>query len=218
VGGGGYRVPGWLAGNCSFLDVEGTEQRGSRQGGRSLENLQEAQFIAHLVRYLRDQWALDLTRQVCILSFYAAQVHCIQECLTALGLGSGQVQVLSVDSFQGSESDCVILSFVRSNAHGDVGFVKELRRLNVALTRARRLMLSVGSARTLESFGARDAGNRVLTSKQSSTDAAADASPTVVDADLTAVREMMKDLRQRNRVFNGSDALCDFNSSVLRSR
>eukprot|EP01034_Spumella_vulgaris_P047180 gene47180-58881_t len=139
AGGGGYRVPGWLAGNCSFLDIEGSEQRVSRHGS-SLQNLQEAQFIAHLLKYLRDQWAFNLSSQICVISFYAAQVQCIKDCVVSLGLGN-QVQVLSVDSFQGSESDCVILSFVRSNAQGEVGFIKEFRRLNVALTRAQRLML-----------------------------------------------------------------------------
>jgi senataxin len=215
VGVGGYRVPGWLAGNCSFLDIEGTEQRGNRMG-RSLENLQEAQFVAHLVRYLRDQWALNLARQVCVITFYAAQVQRIQECLAALGLGGGQVQVLSVDSFQGSECDCVILSFVRSNAHGDVGFVKEFRRLNVALTRARRLMLSVGSARTLESFGTHNLGKGVAMNPQGVKSDSVVVQSAEGGVDLAALREMMGDLRRRNRVFSGSEALCDFNSSVLQ--
>jgi hypothetical protein len=59
------------------------------------------------------------------------------------------IRVMTVDSFQGSECDCVILSFVRSNECHDIGFIKDPRRLNVALTRAKFLLLAVGDTKTL---------------------------------------------------------------------
>ena len=61
-----------------------------------------------------------------------------------------QVKVLTVDSFQGSEMDIVILSFVRSNPANKVGFLSDFSRINVAVTRAKHILLCVGNARTLE--------------------------------------------------------------------
>ena len=66
------------------------------------------------------------------------------------------VSVGTVDGAQGAESDTVILSFVRSNANASIGFVEDWRRLNVAITRAKRALIMVGNARTI---GAADVGD-----------------------------------------------------------
>ncbi|PKN95410.1 MAG: hypothetical protein CVU44_01630 [Chloroflexi bacterium HGW-Chloroflexi-6] len=58
-------------------------------------------------------------------------------------------RVATVDSFQGKEQDVIIFGFTRSNAEGRIGFLAELRRLNVSLTRARRQLLLVGDSVTL---------------------------------------------------------------------
>ncbi|BGP01775.1 hypothetical protein NBRC10513v2_005414 [Rhodotorula toruloides] len=60
-----------------------------------------------------------------------------------------EIEVGSVDSNQGRENDVVIVSLVRSNAEGEVGFLRELRRLNVSMTRPRRHLVVVGDSETV---------------------------------------------------------------------
>jgi len=89
-------------------------------------------------------------QQICIITFYSAQVACIRSKLaSALHDHHHHIRVMTVDSFQGSENDCVILSFVRSNPRNILGFVNDYQRLNVAITRARFLLVAVGNVETL---------------------------------------------------------------------
>jgi superfamily I DNA and/or RNA helicase len=62
-------------------------------------------------------------------------------------------QYSDIPPSQGSEADVVVVSFVRSNARGSVGFLADFQRLNVALTRARHHLVLVGDASFLESSG-----------------------------------------------------------------
>jgi superfamily I DNA and/or RNA helicase len=61
------------------------------------------------------------------------------------------IEVKTVDGYQGREKDIMIISTVRSNQKRDIGFLSDMRRLNVALTRARRKMIMVGDVNTLKS-------------------------------------------------------------------
>ena len=77
-----------------------------------------------------------------IISPYADQVKVIQE--------NTAVEVKTVDGFQGREKEIIIISTVRSNNDGNIGFLRDLRRLNVAITRAKRKLIIIGNENTLK--------------------------------------------------------------------
>ena len=54
-----------------------------------------------------------------------------------------------MDGFQGREKEAVVLTLVRSNNEGEIGFLRDIRRTNVALTRARRCLIVIGDSATL---------------------------------------------------------------------
>ncbi|MFF3444175.1 DEAD/DEAH box helicase [Streptosporangium sp. NPDC002721] len=134
--------------------IERAEEAGSRPG---YVNRLEADIVVRLValytRYYKD-WAVIVP--------YRAQAERIRAGLARVLGESTEVadNVGTVDSFQGGERDLVVYAFTRSNARGEVGFLKELRRLNVAVSRARRQLVLVGDTTTLTA--ARDEGFRVL--------------------------------------------------------
>ena len=61
-------------------------------------------------------------------------------------------RIFTVDSFQGQERDIVYISMTRSNAEGIVGFLSDIRRMNVAMTRAKMKLVVVGDSATLSGF------------------------------------------------------------------
>ena len=81
-----------------------------------------------------------------MISPYASQVRLIRRLLMKR---ASTVEVASVDAFQGREKDVVFFSCVRANQSGNVGFLTDWRRLNVALTRAKKAVLVFGDAHTL---------------------------------------------------------------------
>ncbi len=124
-----------------------TAMRGRGEAIRfGYRNELEARLIAKLVakshRHYRD-WAVIVP--------FNAQKELVIERLQGLLGASARVadNVGSVDSFQGGERDLIVFGFTRSNSGGDIGFLKELRRFNVAITRARRQLVLVGDLDTL---------------------------------------------------------------------
>ena len=59
------------------------------------------------------------------------------------------IHVKTIDGFQGEERDIIYISFVRSNNEGEIGFLSDIRRTNVAITRARKKLVMIGDSATL---------------------------------------------------------------------
>ena len=88
----------------------------------------------------------DTKKSVGVISYYAEQVRRIDRLIEEMQLPHLHIRTGSVDKFQGMEMDVIIVSMVRNhNGQGDIGFAKDYRRLNVALSRARELLICIGS-------------------------------------------------------------------------
>ncbi|GFY83977.1 P-loop containing nucleoside triphosphate hydrolases superfamily protein [Actinidia rufa] len=85
---------------------------------------------------------------IAVQSPYVAQVQLLREMLDELPDAAG-VEVATIDSFQGREADAVVISMVRSNTLGAVGFLGDSRRMNVAITRARKHVAVVCDSSTI---------------------------------------------------------------------
>ena len=133
----------------AFCNVAGTEQK----HGNSYANLAETCKIESVLEGLLRAGDLQ-PNDIGIISPYSGQVSNVRQRLRGTGPNCFHlVEVASVDGFQGREKELIIVSTTRANEGGDLGFVKDLRRMNVALTRARRGIIVVGHEGTL----ARDA-------------------------------------------------------------
>ena len=77
------------------------------------------------------------------ISPYAGQVAAAKDILPK------EMRISTIDSFQGQEQETIILSLVRSNDDGDIGFLKDYRRMNVAITRAKEQLFVVGDSATI---------------------------------------------------------------------
>ena len=131
-----------------FYDIAGDEGA-KRAGSNSRCNPAESRTCAALISALARRLpggSLGISQRVAVMSPYRRQCAEIRQQLSAAGLGD--VPVSSVDAFQGRETDIIVLSCVRSGL-GGLGFVGDVRRLNVALTRARCSLIIIGDAGTL---------------------------------------------------------------------
>lgn len=89
-----------------------------------------------------------------VIAPYRAQINCLNDAIEVNEPLNGLLQqrllsVGTVDSFQGQERDIIAISLTRSNRLGDIGFLSDIRRMNVGMTRARRKLLLVGDSSTL---------------------------------------------------------------------
>lgn len=128
----------------TFIDTAGASYDESlEEDGSSRLNREEANLIVKKVTLLLTQ---GLTPDdIGIITPYSAQVRLLRELL------GDDIEIFSVDGFQGREKEAILMSLVRANEDGEIGFLAETRRMNVALTRARRKLLVVGDSATITS-------------------------------------------------------------------
>ncbi len=126
-----------------FWDTAGAEWHDElERDGLSKCNPREAEWVIRQVRQLLE---LGLpASDIAVIAPYAAQVRLLRNRLQL-----DQLEIDTVDGFQGREKEAVVMSFVRSNVEGELGFLAETRRTNVALTRAKRYLRLVGDSATL---------------------------------------------------------------------
>ena len=95
---------------------------------------------------------LDERIDVGVISPYRAQVQHLRQLIArreSLKPFRRLITVNTVDGFQGQERDVILISLVRANGDGQIGFLNDLRRMNVAITRARMKLIILGSRATL---------------------------------------------------------------------
>ncbi|KAJ2513867.1 hypothetical protein H4217_006082 [Coemansia sp. RSA 1939] len=112
--------------------------------GGSKKNTGEVSLVEqHVARLVSYGMAVS---DIAIITPYAGQVRLLKLALSKKYLG---ISIGTVDGFQGLEKEAVILSFVRSNTKQLIGFLKDYRRINVAITRARRHMCIIANKQTV---------------------------------------------------------------------
>ncbi|KAF9739595.1 hypothetical protein PMIN03_011590 [Paraphaeosphaeria minitans] len=139
-----------------FLDTQGgdfaekSEDEEIKKGGKGMSlgdsksNEGEAALVKLHVHHLTEGGVR--AEDIAVITPYNAQVALLSGMLKEAYPG---IELGSVDGFQGREKEAVIVSLVRSNADGEVGFLGEKRRLNVAMTRAKRHLCIVGDSETV---------------------------------------------------------------------
>uniref|UniRef100_A0ACD5XU29 Uncharacterized protein n=1 Tax=Avena sativa TaxID=4498 RepID=A0ACD5XU29_AVESA len=146
-----------------FFDIaDGRERGGTNAAAQSLCNQFEADAALEILSYLKNRYPAEFScRKIGIITPYRSQLSLLRSRFTSF-FGPeivAEMEINTVDGFQGREVDILVLSTVRaSNSSGDrhagearsIGFVADVRRMNVALTRARFSLWIVGNARTLQ--------------------------------------------------------------------
>ena len=142
--------------SSSTVNDEEEKEYSESMSGHSLVNKAEADCalltLQNYIERIGKQRMLDERLDVGIISPYRAQVDYLRRQLRKLEFFRpfrGLVTVNTVDGFQGQERDIIVISMVRANDAGQIGFLRDLRRMNVAITRARMKLIIVGDSATL---------------------------------------------------------------------
>lgn len=140
-----------------FIDTAGCGFEEMREGNK-ISNPEEARFLLkQLEKFAQDLEENGLTSfpSTGIISPYRHQVELLKEFLPAYPLLQSHapaITINTIDSFQGQERDMIFISLARSNADAVIGFLSEIRRTNVAMTRARKKLVITGDSATLSQF------------------------------------------------------------------
>jgi ATP-dependent RNA/DNA helicase IGHMBP2 len=135
---------------CGFFEETQPESRSSM-------NPEEMNLLfKHLSNYIENLEPLNLLESIeniGIISPYKAQVSLMQETFHENKPFTDEfrkkIAINTIDSFQGQERDIIYISLVRSNDKGEIGFLADTRRMNVAMTRARKKLVIIGDSATI---------------------------------------------------------------------
>ncbi|WPV02553.1 AAA domain-containing protein [Mucilaginibacter sp. cycad4] len=141
----------------SFIDTAGCGYD-EKQEGTSTANPEEAAFLLKhlhkLVSELTGSYSTENFPTIAVISPYKEQIRILNQLLLdspELLIYADKIAVNTIDSFQGQERDVVYISLTRSNTEGEIGFLNDIRRMNVAMTRARKKLVVIGDSSTLAS-------------------------------------------------------------------
>ncbi|WP_374951080.1 AAA domain-containing protein [Mucilaginibacter sp.] len=136
----------------SFIDTAGCGFD-EKLEGTSSTNPEEAAFLfKHLNQLVESITTSGIAfPSIAIISPYKGQIRILKEFFEASELSqhAAMITVNTVDSFQGQERDVVYISMTRSNPEGEIGFLADIRRMNVAMTRARKKLVIIGDSSTI---------------------------------------------------------------------
>jgi len=139
-----------IFGPYRFFDVKGVQAKGHR--GQSLINVEELNVAMQLYERLRSDYRnVDFRRKIGIITPYKAQ---LLELRTRFTQRYGdeifhEIEFNTTDAFQGRECEIIIFSCVRANPKGGIGFMTDIRRMNVGLTRAKSSLWILGDSDAL---------------------------------------------------------------------
>ncbi|KAF4465127.1 hypothetical protein FALBO_8041 [Fusarium albosuccineum] len=148
------RVQPWhksaLLGPYRFFDVQGVQERGHR--GQSLVNTRELDVAMQMYdRFSNEYRECDLTGKIGIITPYKAQLYELRNRFRSR-YGESITNIIefnTTDAFQGRECEIIIFSCVRASSTGGIGFMTDIRRMNVGLTRAKSSLWILGDSRAL---------------------------------------------------------------------
>lgn len=142
----------WTVNNLNpIIGIESTDKE-EKTTGNSYINKEESTIITNEINSLIEKGVKP--ENIGVITPYSGQVNFIKDKIKENNKKTSNIKVDTIDSFQGSERDVILVSFVRSNNTGEIGFLNSKegdRRLNVALTRAKKRLVLVGNWSTLKS-------------------------------------------------------------------
>lgn len=139
----------------AFIDTAGCGFE-EKSEGTSTTNPEEAAFLfthlTQLISELEKHYKKENFPTIAVISPYKEQIYVLQDQLLhspVLQIYGDKISVNTIDSFQGQERDVVYISMTRSNTENKIGFLSDIRRMNVAMTRARKKLVVIGDSGTL---------------------------------------------------------------------
>lgn len=149
--------------NCDTHENEKSEESSKRdfreqlvgESGGKINRDEALLTIVVLMKYIKrigEKRILEENIDFGLISPYRAQVQYLRKIIKripALKKIRKRISINTVDGFQGQERDVIVISTVRSNEEGNIGFLGDIRRMNVAITRARKKVIIIGNSKTL---------------------------------------------------------------------